>query len=112
MGETGKIPSSEPGEDDAENRRQLREEGSGAKSGKGRKTVKTKHRIAAAVSRGKPRSVSGFSTDLKEAREQQAAAGQILKSSRVRVLMCSLCSRSSPRDRNGWLMRCRSLSLP
>jgi two-component system NtrC family sensor kinase len=46
---------------------------------KGRKTAKTKRRIAPAASRGKPRTISDLSKDLKEAREQQAATAQILK---------------------------------
>src|SRR5258705_9019092 len=45
----------------------------------GRKTTKTKRRIAPAATRGKRRSVSGPSKDLKEAREQQAATAEILK---------------------------------
>jgi two-component system, NtrC family, sensor kinase len=45
---------------------------------KGRKTAKTK-RIAPAGSRGRPRTISDLSKDLKEAREQQAATAQILK---------------------------------
>jgi GAF domain-containing protein len=46
---------------------------------KGRKTTKTKRRIVPAATRGKRRSVSGPSKDLKEAREQQAATAEILK---------------------------------
>ena len=46
---------------------------------KGRKTTKTKPRIAPAATRVKRRSVSGPSKDLKEAREQQAATAEILK---------------------------------
>ena len=43
---------------------------------KGRKTIKTKPRIAPAATRVKRRSIS---EDLKEAREQQAATAEILK---------------------------------
>src|ERR1700687_4722454 len=50
-----------------------------ASPAKGRKTTKTKHRIAPAATRVKRRSVSGPSKDLKEAREQQAATAEILK---------------------------------
>ena len=46
---------------------------------KGRKTTKTKRRIAPAASRLKRRSVSGPNEDLREAREQQAATAEILK---------------------------------
>ena len=46
---------------------------------KGRKTTKTKLRIAPAAPRAKRRSVSGPRQDLKEAREQQAATAEILK---------------------------------
>src|SRR3954452_6295541 len=46
---------------------------------KGRKTTKTKRRIAPAATRVKRRSVSGPSKDLKEAHEQQAATADILK---------------------------------
>src|SRR6266436_2186993 len=46
---------------------------------KGRKTAKTKRRIAPAATRVKRRSASGPSKDLKEAREQQAATAEILK---------------------------------
>jgi hypothetical protein len=46
---------------------------------KGRKTTKTKRRIAPATTGGKRRPVSGPSKDLKEAREQQAATAEILK---------------------------------
>src|SRR5712691_4230622 len=46
---------------------------------KGRKTTKTKRRIAPAATRVKRRSTSGPSKDLKEAREQQAATAEILK---------------------------------
>ena len=46
---------------------------------KGRKTTKTKPRIAPAATRVKRRSVSDPSKDLKEAREQQAATAEILK---------------------------------
>ena len=46
---------------------------------KGRKTTKTKPRIALAATRVKRRSVSGPSKDLKKAREQQAATAEILK---------------------------------
>jgi signal transduction histidine kinase len=49
-----------------------------ASPAKGRKTTKTKLRIAPAATRVK-RSVSGPSKDLKEAREQQAATAEILK---------------------------------
>jgi two-component system NtrC family sensor kinase len=45
----------------------------------GRKGSKTKSRIASAAIRGKRRSVSDTSEDLKEAREQQAATAEILK---------------------------------
>src|ERR1700755_3232521 len=47
-----------------------------AKPAKGRKTTKTKPRIAPATTRVKRRSIS---EDLKEAREQQAATAEILK---------------------------------
>ena len=50
-----------------------------ASPAKGRKTTKTKRRIAPAATRAKRRSVSGPSKDLKEAREQQAATAEILK---------------------------------
>src|SRR4051794_27183638 len=46
---------------------------------KGRKTTKSKHRIPAAATRVKPRTVSRPSKELKEAREQQAATAEILK---------------------------------
>ena len=50
-----------------------------ASPAKGRKTTKTKPRVAPAATRVKRRSVSGPSKDLKEAREQQAATADILK---------------------------------
>ncbi len=50
-----------------------------ASPAKGRKTTKTKRRIAAAAARVKRRSISDPSKDLKEAREQQAATAEILK---------------------------------
>ena len=50
-----------------------------ASPAKGRKTTKTKPRIAPAATRVKRRSVSDPSKDLKEAREQQAATAEILK---------------------------------
>src|SRR3954454_22216467 len=50
-----------------------------ASPAKGRKTTKTKRRIASAATRVKRRSVSGPSKELKEAREQQAATAEILK---------------------------------
>ena len=50
-----------------------------ASPAKGRKTTKTKRRIAPAATRVKRRSASGPSNDLKEAREQQAATAEILK---------------------------------
>ena len=50
-----------------------------ASPAKGRKTTKTKPRIAPAATRVKRRSASGPSKDLKEAREQQAATAEILK---------------------------------
>ncbi len=50
-----------------------------ASPAKGRKTTKTKRRIAPAAARVKRRSVSDLSKDLKEAREQQAATAKILK---------------------------------
>ena len=50
-----------------------------ASPAKGRKTTKTKRRIAPAATRAKRRSLSGPSKDLKEAREQQAATAEILK---------------------------------
>ena len=50
-----------------------------ASPAKGRKTTKTKPRIAPAATRVKRRPVSGPSKDLKEAREQQAATAEILK---------------------------------
>ena len=52
---------------------------SNASPAKGRKTTKTKRRIASAATRAKRRPVSGPSKDLKEAREQQAATAEILK---------------------------------
>ena len=52
---------------------------SNASPAKGRKTPKTKRRIASAATRAKRRPVSGPSKDLKEAREQQAATAEILK---------------------------------
>jgi two-component system, NtrC family, sensor kinase len=53
--------------------------GGNAGKAKGRKTTNTKRRIAPPASRVKRRSVSSPSTDLKEAREQQAATAEILK---------------------------------
>ena len=50
-----------------------------ASPAKGRKTTKTKPRIAAAATRVKRRPVSDPGKDLKEAREQQAATAEILK---------------------------------
>ena len=50
-----------------------------ANPGKGRKTTKTKRRIAPAATRVKRRSISDSSKDLKDAREQQAATAEILK---------------------------------
>ena len=50
-----------------------------ASPAKGRKTTKTKPRIAPAATRVKRRPVSDPSKDLKEAREQQAATAEILK---------------------------------
>jgi signal transduction histidine kinase len=50
-----------------------------AKPAKGRKTTKTKRRIAPAAVRVKRRSVSGPTNDLKEARAQQASTAEILK---------------------------------
>src|SRR5882757_907833 len=50
-----------------------------ASPAKGRKTTKTKRRIAPAATRLTRGSVSGPSKDLKEAREQQAATAEILK---------------------------------
>ncbi|MET3841809.1 GAF domain-containing protein [Bradyrhizobium sp. OAE829] len=50
-----------------------------ASPAKGRKTTKTKPRIAPAATRVKRRPVSGPSKDLKEAREQQAVTAEILK---------------------------------
>jgi GAF domain-containing protein len=50
-----------------------------ASAAKGRKTTKTKRRIAPAATRVKRRSISDPSRDLKEAREQQAATADILK---------------------------------
>jgi GAF domain-containing protein len=50
-----------------------------ASSSKGRKTTKTKRRIAPGATRAKRGSVSDPSKDLKEAREQQAATAEILK---------------------------------
>ena len=50
-----------------------------ASPAKGRKTTKTKPRIAPAATRVKRRSISDPSKDLKEAREQQAATAEILK---------------------------------
>src|ERR1700722_1349728 len=50
-----------------------------ASPAQGRKTTKTKRRVAPGAARAKRRSVSGPSKDLKEAREQQAAAAEILK---------------------------------
>ena len=50
-----------------------------ASPAKGRKTTKTKRRIAPAATRAKRRPASGPSKDLKEAREQQAATAEILK---------------------------------
>src|SRR6478609_2774197 len=51
----------------------------GAGPAKGRKTTKTKPRIAPAATRVKRRPISRPSKDLKEAREQQAATAEILK---------------------------------
>jgi two-component system NtrC family sensor kinase len=50
-----------------------------ASPAKGRKTTKTKRRIAPAATLAKRRSVSSPSEDLKEARQQQAATAEILK---------------------------------
>ena len=50
-----------------------------ASPAKGRKTTKTKPRIAPAATRAKRGPASGLSKDLKEAREQQAATAEILK---------------------------------
>src|SRR5205823_287798 len=50
-----------------------------ARPAKGRKTAKTKRRIAPAATRVKRRSWSGSSKELKEAREQQVATAEILK---------------------------------
>ena len=50
-----------------------------ASPAKGRKTTKTKPRIAPAATRVKRRPASDPSKDLKEAREQQAATAEILK---------------------------------
>jgi two-component system NtrC family sensor kinase len=50
-----------------------------ASPAKGRKSTKTKRRVAPAATRVKRRSVSGLSQDLKEVREQQAATAEILK---------------------------------
>ena len=50
-----------------------------ASPSKGRKTTKTKPRIAPAATRVKRHLVSGPGKDLKEAREQQAATAEILK---------------------------------
>jgi len=50
-----------------------------ASPAKGRKTTKTKRRLAPAGTRAKRRSLSGPSKDLKEAREQQAATAEILR---------------------------------
>ena len=50
-----------------------------ASPAKGRKTAKTKPRIAPAATRVKRRLASDPSKDLKEAREQQAATAEILK---------------------------------
>ena len=52
--------------------------GAKARNAKGRKTTKTKRRIAPAATRVKRRSISDLSKDLKEAREQQAATAEIL----------------------------------
>src|SRR6516162_3785308 len=50
-----------------------------ASSPKDRKPGKTKHRTAPTAIRSKHSSVSGLGKELKEAREQQAAAADILK---------------------------------
>ena len=50
-----------------------------ASQAKGRKTAKTKPRIAPAATRAKRRPASDLSKHLKEAREQQAATAEILK---------------------------------
>ena len=50
-----------------------------ASPAKGRKSAKTKRRIAPAATQVKRRSLSDPSKDLKEAREQQAATAEILK---------------------------------
>src|SRR6476469_2181107 len=50
-----------------------------ASPAKGRKTTKTKRRLAPAGTRAKRRSLSGPSKDLKEAREQQAPTAEILR---------------------------------
>ena len=50
-----------------------------ASAAKGRKSTKTKRRIAPAAAPAKQRPVCGSSKDLKEAREQQAATAEILK---------------------------------
>ena len=64
---------------------------------KGRRTTKNKPRIAPTTTRAKRRSISGPSTDLKEAREQQAATAEILKVIACFAdRTCSRCSRRSP----------------
>src|SRR6187200_2661984 len=50
-----------------------------AKPAEGRRTTKIKPRITPAATRVRRRSTSDPSTDLKEAREQQAATAEILK---------------------------------
>src|SRR4051812_18045562 len=50
-----------------------------ARPAEGRKTAKTKGRIAPAANRVKRHPVSNSDNDLKEAREQQAATAEILR---------------------------------
>ena len=75
-----------------------------ASPAKGRKTTKTKPRIAPAATRVKRRSISDPSKDLKEAREQQAATAEILKviassPSRRAAGVRGHCGKRQPADR-------------
>ena len=79
---------------------------------KGRKTAKLKRRIAPMATRAKRGPASGPSKDLKEAREQQAATAEILRSLPVRLTMNSAghCERRQPASDGGVHRACVTLS--